>query len=356
VGELVTPPVSFDLWDTVLWHPGGPNPASRDRVALVAQLTGAEPAEVSRALRGRPLPYDQDSPRDLTLTTQLSDALAALDASPRAVAKAVERFMELSFRYPPIPAPGLRRVLPRLAQGQLAIVSNTRWTPGAVLERFLAEEGLAEFFATLAFSDQTGWAKPAAGAFAAAWDRVGVDARRTVHIGDRVDRDVEGAKRVGAKGVVCRVIRRAREDGDRRADGILCEYAGLEAMLARVCDRDMPGWELVAEGVPVLGPPVLGRVSVPEPVPPGEAGPVARDGRIALLADGEASPGGPVDWAAAIVAETGDADGAVARHAAAVGIPCVVGAKGLRRRAGEGDLLLVDGATGQVHAPVDGRD
>jgi len=343
-------PVSFDLWDTVLWHPEGPNPAWDDRVALVARLTRAHPADVSSALRGTPLPTDQAEPLDLTITTQLSHALADLKASPGVVAEAVEGFARLAARYPPIPVPGLRRTLVRLAQREpLALVSNTRWTPGAVLEQFLEDEGLAGLFATTAFSDQTGWAKPAAGAFAAAWGRIGADPGGTVHVGDRVDRDVEGARRVGAKAVVCRTVRPTREEGDGSADGILCDYAGLGAMVARVCDREIPGWELVAEGVSVLGPPVIGRTSVLETAT------VPRTGRIALLAHGAAEPDRLFARAPAVVAEKGGTESVVARLATASGTPCVVGAEGLRQRVFEGDLLLVDGTNGRIHAPVDRR-
>jgi FMN phosphatase YigB (HAD superfamily)/phosphohistidine swiveling domain-containing protein len=341
-------PVSFDLWDTLLWHPGGPHPARDDRIALVARLTGRPPADVAEALSTARLPVDQEEPHDLTVAAQLRRALSRLRVPSAVLTEAADGIARLASRYPPVPVPGLRRALARLVRHErLAIVSNTRWTDGAELEGFLADEGLAGHFASIAFSDQTGWAKPAAGAFAAAWSRLDVDPRATVHVGDRADRDVDGARRAGAGAVVCRAVSVARQEGDRHADGIFYDYAGLHALLAYASGH-APDWELVAEGDPGVGPPVVARASfldgVPEP----------RAGRIAVLGDGATPPEGSLARAAAVI--TTNASGSrAARMAVQAGIPCVPRADGLQLRVLEGDLLLVDGATGRIHASSDRR-
>jgi putative hydrolase of the HAD superfamily len=75
----------------------------------------------------------------------------------------------------------------------LAVVSN--WDER--LPRLLSRLGVAPSFAAVVYSQEVGVEKPHAAIFAAALERLGVDAGETLHVGDRRLEDVEGATAAG---------------------------------------------------------------------------------------------------------------------------------------------------------------
>jgi putative hydrolase of the HAD superfamily len=78
---------------------------------------------------------------------------------------------------------------------RIGLISNTSY--GEKLRAILANFNLVSFFDVLLFSDEFGIRKPRPEIFRAAIDRLSVSAREAVHIGDRVDLDVVGAKNAG---------------------------------------------------------------------------------------------------------------------------------------------------------------
>ena len=97
--------------------------------------------------------------------------------------------------------PGARAALARLRNAgiTLAIVSNTMRTPGATLRQVLARLQLAEFFDHAVFSDELGVRKPDPAIFRAALDAVGAEPATTVHVGDDLILDVQGARAAGLR-------------------------------------------------------------------------------------------------------------------------------------------------------------
>lgn len=75
----------------------------------------------------------------------------------------------------------------------LAVVSN--WD--SALPTLLAELGLAEFFAFILPSAEAGVEKPDGRIFSLALQRLGLEPQEVVHIGDRYEADVVGARAVG---------------------------------------------------------------------------------------------------------------------------------------------------------------
>jgi putative hydrolase of the HAD superfamily len=98
-----------------------------------------------------------------------------------------------SIRYRPFPdvLPTLRSLLER--GKTLAVVSN--WDPA--LSTLLAELGLAEFFTFILPSAEIGVEKPDARIFKLALQRLGLRPQEAVHIGDKYEADVVGARAVG---------------------------------------------------------------------------------------------------------------------------------------------------------------
>jgi HAD superfamily hydrolase (TIGR01509 family) len=92
---------------------------------------------------------------------------------------------------------GVREALERLrgAGFALAVVSNSEGT----IEQMLTEIGLRELFATVLDSSVVGFTKPDPRIFALALERLGVDAREALMIGDSPSADVDGAHAVGIR-------------------------------------------------------------------------------------------------------------------------------------------------------------
>ena len=86
----------------------------------------------------------------------------------------------------------------RSAGLKLGIVSNT-FIGAAVLDRHLARVGLLDFFPVRVYSSETGRRKPDRRIFDGALARMGVDAWRTIFVGDRLDTDIAGARRAGMR-------------------------------------------------------------------------------------------------------------------------------------------------------------
>jgi putative hydrolase of the HAD superfamily len=107
-----------------------------------------------------------------------------LDAHRRELAKAAE--------FPPHHRALLEELRGRY---RLAVVSNFDYTPTAL--GILQAAGVASFFETILVSDAVGWRKPAPVIFQEALNRLGLDARQALFVGDRADIDVAGALAVG---------------------------------------------------------------------------------------------------------------------------------------------------------------
>jgi putative hydrolase of the HAD superfamily len=83
---------------------------------------------------------------------------------------------------------------------KIGLVSNTVW-PGALHKEDLERFGVIEFFDHLLFSSDLGVRKPHPQIFQAALEALNVAPQEAVFVGDRVPEDVDGAKRVGMRGV-----------------------------------------------------------------------------------------------------------------------------------------------------------
>ncbi|HEY6565872.1 MAG TPA: HAD family hydrolase [Actinomycetota bacterium] len=97
-------------------------------------------------------------------------------------------------------APGIAGCLSALHQAgiRLGIVCDVGLTSSPTLRDRLEGFGLLRWFQAWSFSDETGWFKPAAGAFMPTLDGLGVvDASRAAHVGDNPRTDVSGARALG---------------------------------------------------------------------------------------------------------------------------------------------------------------
>jgi putative hydrolase of the HAD superfamily len=79
---------------------------------------------------------------------------------------------------------------------RLGLISNT-FTPGRFLTVHLQSQRLADKFDVVVFSSDHGKRKPHPSIFAAALDELGVSPERALFVGDRLDKDIAGARAAG---------------------------------------------------------------------------------------------------------------------------------------------------------------
>ncbi len=99
--------------------------------------------------------------------------------------------------------PGATETLQQLREAgyKLGIVSNTMF-PGNRLDKYLKQESLFEYFDVRIYSSEVGYMKPHRRIFEVAIEGLGVEPRRTVFVGDRLDNDVWGASRLGMQTIL----------------------------------------------------------------------------------------------------------------------------------------------------------
>lgn len=101
---------------------------------------------------------------------------------------------------PPPVIDGVRETLGALREAGivLGVVSNNLND----VTRHLEPLGLSGFFAAVTHADEAGFAKPDPAIYARSLERIGAEAATTVHVGDMLREDVEGAAAAGIAGVL----------------------------------------------------------------------------------------------------------------------------------------------------------
>jgi len=94
-------------------------------------------------------------------------------------------------------------VLKRLAERfKLVLISDTGFEPGRVIRKLMQKLEILDLFEYQVFSDETGYSKPDLRAFQLAESKVRQQAANMVHIGDRENKDILGAKNAGMQSIL----------------------------------------------------------------------------------------------------------------------------------------------------------
>jgi putative hydrolase of the HAD superfamily len=127
---------------------------------------------------------------------------------------------------------GSRELLGSLVAADVpcALVCDTGLTPGRQVRRLLDRAGLLDALTVQVFSDEIGVPKPAALAFRAALEPLGVAPEHALHVGDLRRTDVAGARAIGMQTV--RIRDRYDDPGDDPdADHIVTSHTELRRAL-----------------------------------------------------------------------------------------------------------------------------
>lgn len=224
--------VFFDLGGT-LWSSPAETPEAlvhcygRGREALLRALGEAPPLEaLIEAVEGyfahwEGLWRDAFAHQTQAPTAEyVAKALEGIGVRPPAAALAqfTEAVLETSVHTAKAqpPEPGMAETLAALRQRglRLACVSNA-FMGAATLQRIMEERGLAQHIELTVSSCELGYRKPHPAIYEAALRGLGVGAQETLFVGDRLDADVAGPKRLGMRTVLTQQYRREEPDGVR---------------------------------------------------------------------------------------------------------------------------------------------
>ena len=140
----------------------------------------------------------------------------------------------MEVRIAPDFAPGVHWALQILAQEYtLGIISDTIHTTGRGIRHLLYQQGLAQYFQFMVFSDEVGASKPSPKVFRIASQQIGLPPEKIAHIGDRESNDVVGPLAIGMRAVLYTgVIDRGSER--TRATAVCRHFQNLPDIVRRL--------------------------------------------------------------------------------------------------------------------------
>ncbi len=198
--------VLFDFWETVFGFLSEEalDIVRQERISLFASVLQADEADVERAFVESVARLDtwrKATGLEFTVEEMVMEMLRRLKKGTEYVPGLSRLYIEVVFNHLPGPLNGAVEVLEELKrQGiQTAIVSNT--IHGPIERRLLRLYGFEGLFDALVFSSEVGLRKPRPEIFQAALDMLGASREHTVHVGDNVEADVEGALASGLRAI-----------------------------------------------------------------------------------------------------------------------------------------------------------
>ncbi|MBI4668714.1 MAG: HAD family hydrolase [Elusimicrobia bacterium] len=138
---------------------------------------------------------------------------------------------EMELRVPPDLVPGATEAIKKLKKRyRLVVVSDAIVTPGRALRKLLKNYGLYNCFNGFVFSDEFGRSKPAVEVFRQAAKTAGCRLEEIVHIGDREENDVAGAKAAGCRAILMTAAVN-RGSSRTKADAICRDWRELPSII-----------------------------------------------------------------------------------------------------------------------------
>jgi putative hydrolase of the HAD superfamily len=205
--------ISIDFWNTLVIAETGGKKRHQVRLDAIQEVatqhdTAITPEDVSEAKQKAAKHFDkiwlgeQRTPSTHELVKQVMLHLD-LPVSNGQLDFVAEAFQESLWEGPPQLIEGVPEALEQLAaHDRLAIISDTMYSPGRVLRKYLENHGILHYFDGFAFSDEIGVSKPHKKAFLTVLEETGGDPENSWHIGDLIPTDITGAHQQGMRSVL----------------------------------------------------------------------------------------------------------------------------------------------------------
>ena len=210
--------VTLDLWNTLINDvPNGGATRNSLRVQGIAEILADQgqtytSAEILEALQetqkilwagqlsGSDLSFEQQV--DYFLKELLGLNIDTLESQYRN--QIAEKYGNSFFGCSPRLHKDVKSVLQQLKEKglKIALVSNTGATPGKMLRVYLSNLGIIDYFDSLFFSDEHLIAKPNPELFNRTLEIMKTAPEQSVHVGDQIYFDCDGAKQAGMKAVL----------------------------------------------------------------------------------------------------------------------------------------------------------
>lgn len=218
--------VTIDFWNTLVRGETGGETRRNVRVNALREigsnyLDNLPGQAIDEAFKQTSRDFHQiwfDQRRTPTTEELVNNVLKNLEipANKNELEYLVEEFEESLWEGPPELVEGVEEVLPELAgQYPLALISDTMYSPGRVLRKYLEINGVASYFNRFVFSDETGYSKPHPEAYTLVLEQAGCHPGRSWHIGDLLRTDIVGAKDVGMNAILFTGVTEPAEDGEK---------------------------------------------------------------------------------------------------------------------------------------------
>jgi putative hydrolase of the HAD superfamily len=106
-----------------------------------------------------------------------------------------DTFEEMMLTAPPPLKDGVKDTLQELSENyEIGLISNIGISPGWIVKKVFKIYDIEKYFKLTLFSDETGFYKPKPIMFETALKKLNCKPQNAIHIGDRLDTDIKGAK------------------------------------------------------------------------------------------------------------------------------------------------------------------
>lgn len=235
--------ISIDFWNTLVHAETGGKIRRQVRIEALREVASnytdrISEEEYSKAKRAASDHFHriwlnhQRTPSIQELLGSILDHLQ-IPATEQEQQYLITRFEESLWDGPPSISEGAEDIIPKLAEHHsLALISDTMYSPGRVIRKFLGEKGLRNHFQCFIFSNETGFSKPNPEAYHQALTKTNSEAKHSWHIGDLIKTDVTGAKDVGMQAILfTEFTNHENEDFDPKPDYICNNWTQIQEIL-----------------------------------------------------------------------------------------------------------------------------
>ena len=204
--------VTIDFWNTIFDSSNGQkrNIVRNQEIRRALKKIGFEPTdqEINEAVRAGWNHFnslwtnEMRTPLPIESVEFIWDYFSLLH-NQEVIDEVVKSFETAILHFPPNLVQDVGYAISKLSEEfSLAIISDTGFTPGTVLQELMRQAQILNYFQAFSFSDETGVSKPHPKAFMKVLDELNCKPEEALHIGDIENTDIKGAKNLGMKAIL----------------------------------------------------------------------------------------------------------------------------------------------------------